>query len=271
MVSDVSPGEGWWVASDGRWYPPPSDTPPSLEPLSEARRADGAWQAKNGRWYPSHLYPEYTPAPPSEALTASGDSADEESVERTAIAVAAAQHCANGHEMAEPQAFCSVCGSKRIDETTASVSVDPQAVTGTCANGHPMDGSHAFCSVCGGARKTAPVKIEAGGHSTDMPSSPSGLAPYTRVSILIVVGVLAAIILVVILLAGVGGGKSQSYQDGWNTGVDPTQNVACNDVTAPSGDDQAQWVQGCNDGTNAYNNAVNSYDTPPTTYPGGNG
>jgi hypothetical protein len=30
-VSEVSQGEGWWLASDGKWYPPSTPTPPAEE------------------------------------------------------------------------------------------------------------------------------------------------------------------------------------------------------------------------------------------------
>ncbi len=36
-MSDVSQGPGWWLASDGRWYPPeqhPNYTPPPPSPLA---------------------------------------------------------------------------------------------------------------------------------------------------------------------------------------------------------------------------------------------
>jgi preprotein translocase subunit SecG len=68
-MSDVIQGEGWWVASDGKWYPP-------------------------------HLHAEYRPATPSESPVVQGatssDAADEPSIERSAIAVATGQ-CVNGH------------------------------------------------------------------------------------------------------------------------------------------------------------------------------
>jgi hypothetical protein len=87
-MSDVSQGEGWWVASDGKWYPP-------------------------------HLHPEYRPATPSESpvvqVATSSDAADEPSMERSAIAVATAQRCVNGHDMPESQVSCSVCGSGRFE------------------------------------------------------------------------------------------------------------------------------------------------------------
>src|SRR5664280_3160615 len=87
-MSDVSQGEGWWVASDGKWYPP-------------------------------YLHPEYRPATPSESpvvqVATSSDAADEPSMERSAIAVATAQQCVNGHDMPESQVFCSVCGSGRSE------------------------------------------------------------------------------------------------------------------------------------------------------------
>ena len=36
-MSDRSQGEGWWIASDGRWYPP---------------QGRGWWLASDGNWYP---------------------------------------------------------------------------------------------------------------------------------------------------------------------------------------------------------------------------
>jgi hypothetical protein len=48
-MSDSSQGDGWWLASDGKWYPPadpvadaPADEPPGA----------GWWKASDGVWYP---------------------------------------------------------------------------------------------------------------------------------------------------------------------------------------------------------------------------
>ncbi len=42
-MSDVSQGPGWWLASDGKWYPPKeSEEPPG----------PGWWLASDGKWYP---------------------------------------------------------------------------------------------------------------------------------------------------------------------------------------------------------------------------
>jgi hypothetical protein len=42
-VSETAPGAGWWLASDGKWYPPSeADRPP----------APGWWIAADGKWYP---------------------------------------------------------------------------------------------------------------------------------------------------------------------------------------------------------------------------
>lgn len=50
-MSDASQGEGWWIASDGKWYPPEShpDTqqaapPPSYEPPSEPSYEPSGYQ-----------------------------------------------------------------------------------------------------------------------------------------------------------------------------------------------------------------------------------
>ena len=83
-MSDTSQGEGWWVASDGRWYPP-QDHPNDRE---------GS--------------PLQVPDPQS---STSSDSSDELSTERSSVAVAKARQCVNGHEMPESHVFCSVCGS----------------------------------------------------------------------------------------------------------------------------------------------------------------
>ena len=68
-MSDVSQGPGWWIASDGKWYPPeqapqapqpapavpvvpvvPTATPPPVG--SDRPLGPGWWQATDGRWYP---------------------------------------------------------------------------------------------------------------------------------------------------------------------------------------------------------------------------
>jgi len=70
-MSDTSEGPGWWLASDGRWYPPESQPGqpmrPAQPPMQQAPppqpvvpppwSADrpmgtGWWQASDGRWYP---------------------------------------------------------------------------------------------------------------------------------------------------------------------------------------------------------------------------
>jgi hypothetical protein len=67
-MSDISPGPGWWLASDLRWYPPevhPDYVPPR----------PGWWLASDWKWYPPALRPgpaaarllppeEPAPAPP---------------------------------------------------------------------------------------------------------------------------------------------------------------------------------------------------------------
>ena len=88
-MSDTSQGEGWWVASDGRWYPP-QDHPNDRE---------GS--------------PLQVPDPQS---STSGDSAEEPSTDRSAVALATARQCVNGHEMPESHVFCSVCGSERSED-----------------------------------------------------------------------------------------------------------------------------------------------------------
>ncbi len=52
-MSATPPGPGWWLASDGKWYPP-------NEP--EAAPGPGWWLASDGRWYPPREH-EQPPAP----------------------------------------------------------------------------------------------------------------------------------------------------------------------------------------------------------------
>ena len=57
-LSDVPQGDGWWIASDGKWYPP------HLHPDAEVEEAPaepppGWWLASDGKWYPPEQHPEY--------------------------------------------------------------------------------------------------------------------------------------------------------------------------------------------------------------------
>lgn len=55
-------GEGWWIASDGKWYP--GNTHPDALASGLAARngdiapADGWWQASDGNWYAPELHPD---------------------------------------------------------------------------------------------------------------------------------------------------------------------------------------------------------------------
>ncbi|HKH87432.1 MAG TPA: hypothetical protein VKA05_01335, partial [Acidimicrobiales bacterium] len=55
-------GEGWWIASDQRWYPP--DAHPdagakqALAADPDAQPAPGWWRASDGHWYPPELHQE---------------------------------------------------------------------------------------------------------------------------------------------------------------------------------------------------------------------
>jgi diguanylate cyclase len=50
-MTDVSQGAGWWLASDGKWYPP------HLHPGYSESPGTGWWQASDGRWYPPQAHP----------------------------------------------------------------------------------------------------------------------------------------------------------------------------------------------------------------------
>jgi hypothetical protein len=73
-LSDAPRGEGWWIAWDGRWYPP------HLHP--DATQPDGTasesplewWLASDGRWYAPGARPDSRAISDSEnADTAGGD------------------------------------------------------------------------------------------------------------------------------------------------------------------------------------------------------
>ncbi len=51
-MSDLSPGQGWWLASDGKWYAP------ELHPDYAPSSSPGWWQASDGRWYPPEQHPD---------------------------------------------------------------------------------------------------------------------------------------------------------------------------------------------------------------------
>jgi hypothetical protein len=51
-VSEQSGGDGWWLASDGRWYPPesiPTAPPPPRSPIVR-RSAGGHWDVSPRGW-----------------------------------------------------------------------------------------------------------------------------------------------------------------------------------------------------------------------------
>lgn len=53
-MSDSAQGPGWWLASDGKWYPPQSSPPPfpPPPPSSDHQFGPNWWLASDGRWYP---------------------------------------------------------------------------------------------------------------------------------------------------------------------------------------------------------------------------
>jgi hypothetical protein len=56
------PGPDWWLASDGKWYPP--DTRPASTPHgADSKQGPGWWLASDGKWYP----PESRSASPPRA------------------------------------------------------------------------------------------------------------------------------------------------------------------------------------------------------------
>lgn len=70
-MTDAPPGDGWWRAVDGNWYPPerhPNYVAPA--PRSpDSSPGHGWWKAADGEWYPPERHPNYVaPSPPSPAL-----------------------------------------------------------------------------------------------------------------------------------------------------------------------------------------------------------
>ncbi len=60
-LSDVPLGEGWWIASDGNWYPPAAHPDALVQPSSPAEDGpplEGWWKASDGNWYAPELHPE---------------------------------------------------------------------------------------------------------------------------------------------------------------------------------------------------------------------
>lgn len=55
-MADQSGGEGWWQASDQRWYPPEQRAEPSSpappQPGGSEPPGPGYWEASDGNWYP---------------------------------------------------------------------------------------------------------------------------------------------------------------------------------------------------------------------------
>lgn len=68
-MTDAPQGEGWWVASDGKWYPPqgqpaPASPPsPPQVPSSDMQIDPDWWRASDGRWYPPTTSPNLQSPP----------------------------------------------------------------------------------------------------------------------------------------------------------------------------------------------------------------
>lgn len=60
-MSDTSQGPGWWLASDGKWYPPEMHPDPAGRTVhphgSDRPQGRGWWVAADGKWYPPELHP----------------------------------------------------------------------------------------------------------------------------------------------------------------------------------------------------------------------
>lgn len=60
-MEDPSQGSGWWLATDGNWYPP--ETHPAFRPHLPHPGA-GWWLANDGKWYPTQQSPDPIAASP---------------------------------------------------------------------------------------------------------------------------------------------------------------------------------------------------------------
>ncbi len=72
-----SPGEGWWIAADGKWYPPANAAP-----------GEGWWLAADGKWYPPNgtgTTPAAGSAPPAPARPVATRAVPPKAVPRTAV------------------------------------------------------------------------------------------------------------------------------------------------------------------------------------------
>jgi len=58
MHEQAAPGPGWWLATDGLWYPP--DRYPTPGPYPGVT-GHGWWQATDGAWYPWERHPAHPP------------------------------------------------------------------------------------------------------------------------------------------------------------------------------------------------------------------
>ena len=66
-MSAISGGPGWFLATDGKWYPPerhPNYAAPAPPPPPDSAPGPGFWMATDGQWYPPERHPNYV-APPS--------------------------------------------------------------------------------------------------------------------------------------------------------------------------------------------------------------
>jgi hypothetical protein len=100
-------GEGWWIASDGKWYPANAhpDAPTQQSPVSESDLppAEGWWKASDGNWYAPELHPDNIAA-----ITLSRPPT------RTAVTRASRTSTVlGGNPVAEPGAVAAGVGSRK--------------------------------------------------------------------------------------------------------------------------------------------------------------
>ncbi len=133
----------------------------------------------------------------------------------------------------------------------------------SCINGHDMPEPDAFCSVCGSKRSGVPQEALAP-MAYDPKDSQDWLAKNARIVVAAIVVVIVVVIGGIGIAVSSGSGQSQSYKDGYSEGQSIVVSEAQGSGLSPSGqttwdgaqcnldlgidtngDNQGDWLQGC--------------------------
>jgi len=284
---------GWWRASDGKYYPPEDELfvavgwtadeggqwhPPDGTDLP----TPGWWLGNDGTWYSPSRHPNPHPdsplVPTNPVEPRSTASAEIHQAESAGTKSLGPGTCIDGHAIRDEDRFCGVCGKSRVVAQAPASSTAPittENASSTSTSGHrispgwyPSPTNKSEKSYWDGTKWSsedigpAPVPV-----ADPSIVKYSDLDHVERRRVKIMVGAVVAVVLVLGIAFAVHGllEKSQSYKAGWDAAIGQSD-TNCNSDTAPNGDNQGQWVQGCNDASNTANNG--SLTDPPTTYPG---